>query len=282
MDYLVYLIFRVIVAFLQVLPEKAAYALGRGLLSLLRVMRVQVPMVRKNLQICFPELSNQERERILKKHYRYLGEMLVETARLGSMNRQEASSRLQYDSHCHPDSLDAELQSVICWQGHFGCFDFGSIIAQSCSVAYFYKAVRNNYMNKWLKSLRERWGCTMIEASESREAIRKSKENDNGWLFMISDQRPGKNLYDCNFFGQKIPFAVGPEVFSRRLKKKMVYARMERVKPGYYRLSMQKLDDAESHPGSITQQAVSLLEADIRKNPEYYTWTYNRFPNTNL
>ena len=91
MDYLVYLIFRVIVAFLQVLPEKAAYAFGRGLLFLVRIFRVRVNIVRKNLQICFPELSNHERERILKKHYRYLGEMLVETVRLGSMNRHEAS-----------------------------------------------------------------------------------------------------------------------------------------------------------------------------------------------
>ena len=73
MDYLVYLIVRMIVAFLQVLPEKAAYAFGRGLLFLVRIFRVRVDVVRKNLQICFPELSNHERERILKKHYRYLG-----------------------------------------------------------------------------------------------------------------------------------------------------------------------------------------------------------------
>ena len=277
MDYMVYLIFRGFVALVQALPERTAYAVGRGLLWLARVLRVRVNVVKKNLRLCFPELSDKERMILLKKNYSYTGEMVVETILLSGWSEEEAKKRLDFSCLQARETREGVDETFVAWSGHWGCMDFGSIFAQRFQIAYAYKKIKNPYIDKWLYNLRSRWGCKMVQHNQVKSFVQRGVLSTFRALFLIADQKPGRNNITVDFFRNALSFAVGPELFAKRYKMPMVYMRMERVKPGYYKASFIELKKTHAEFGDRTQQAVALLEADIKKNPEYYFWMHNRF-----
>ncbi|HEX8782930.1 MAG TPA: hypothetical protein VF764_06140, partial [Steroidobacteraceae bacterium] len=61
------------------LPYGAIVRLGRGLGALLRHLPIRfVRTARRNIELCLPELSPAERERLLKEHFASLGIAVLE------------------------------------------------------------------------------------------------------------------------------------------------------------------------------------------------------------
>ena len=59
----------------------------------------------------------------------------------------------------------------------------------------------------------------------------------------------------------------------------VVYMNVEKVKRGYYLASFELITDKPTKykDFKITEDFIKLLENQILKAPEYYTWTHNRF-----
>ena len=85
------------------LPFAFLVALGRALGTLLRWLPLRfVRIARRNLELCFPELAPDERERILAQHFRSVGIALFETAITWWSSDERIRRLTQIEKTCGP------------------------------------------------------------------------------------------------------------------------------------------------------------------------------------
>jgi KDO2-lipid IV(A) lauroyltransferase len=102
-----------------------------------------------------------------------------------------------------------------------------------------------------------------------------------GSFLMIADQRPsGRNhRHWVNFLHHDTPVMTGTEQLARKFNYPVVFMSVERIKRGYYccEFEMIEAEPINTPIHSITDKYMALLEARIKKQPEYWLWTHNRW-----
>ena len=100
----------------------------------------------------------------------------------------------------------------------------------------------------------------------------------------ISDQGPKMNNIHLwlDFMNQDTPVFTGAERIIRKMNNAVFYVEMSRPKRGYYtctyHLITRQPDSLPEH--EITRIFFQKLEQTIRKNPEFYLWSHNRWKRT--
>ena len=96
-----------------------------------------------------------------------------------------------------------------------------------------------------------------------------------------SDQspRPKPKTYWRPFLGVKVPVFSGAELIAKEFDFGVVYAKINRVKRGYYEVHFELISDRpkKTRLNEITDTFTELLEQDIYCDPSQYLWTHNRF-----
>ena len=110
------------------------------------------------------------------------------------------------------------------------------------------------------------------------------REEASDFVGFIADQVPTWQSisYWLDFFHRDTPVFTGTEKIARRTGAALFYARMERVKRGYYVLRIEKFaDDASLLPEhEATDIYYRKLTENIRQTPELWLWTHNRWKRT--
>ena len=81
------------------------------------------------------------------------------------------------------------------------------------------------------------------------------------------------------FLNHMVPVLVGPEKIANHFGYMPIFVNAKRVKRGYYECEFSLLhNDPTSLPDyKLTDLYFERLEDEIRKHPECYLWTHNRF-----
>ena len=79
--------------------------------------------------------------------------------------------------------------------------------------------------------------------------------------------------------GQETPAHTGAEAVARKFNFAVVYFEINKIKRGYYDMSFKLIHDSpkNTNEGEVTEKITRELEKTIRKNPEYWMWTHNRW-----
>jgi Kdo2-lipid IVA lauroyltransferase/acyltransferase len=108
-----------------------------------------------------------------------------------------------------------------------------------------------------------------------------NRTGEKGFYGFITDQSPmlSSAIHWGKFFEQEVPIQIGGEMLSKKLGLNMAYAKIEKVKRGYYECTFIKVDgDIKQIPNyDVTDGFMRMLEDQIRKDPAYYLWTHKRF-----
>jgi len=264
------------------LPWGALYALSSGLFFVLYyLVRYRRALVFRNLTNAFPEKSRGEIQEISKQFYRNFCDQIVETIKLLRATSEEISARFQVDSTVY-ESLHAQGRNVLQATAHQFNWEWGNWILNrhtSFTIRIIYMMVGSQSMERIINDYRLRHGSQLIPANDL-SALLQDTEHLSLTVF-LADQNPSdrKRAQWELFFGRVVPFHRGLEILARRKGHAVVFDEMIRVKRGYYR-SISKLafaDGSATQLGEITQAYVRFLEESIRKQPENWLWTHNRW-----
>jgi KDO2-lipid IV(A) lauroyltransferase len=264
------------------LPFAWQLAFGKRLGRLARrVLRERRQIAARNLEICFPELSDAERERLLRAHFEALGASLVEMS-MGWFGSEETVRRhVQVVGAEHLRSALERGRGVILFSAHFTTFEFfWPALAPLCTrLCGMYKTQRNPIMNRMMNKGRLRNYAALFTKNNVREMLRELARNSVVW-YAADQSYGGKASALIPFFAEpamtntaisRIAKASGATVlpyFCRRLPDEETYL-MQIGAP---------LDDLPSDdPASDTRRLIGLLEDYIRGCPEQYWWIHQRF-----
>lgn len=285
MQLLIYLILYPILWVISILPFPVFYAVSDGVCFLVyRVIGYRKKVVRKNLELSFPEKSKEELDNIEARFYKHMVDLFLEMIKSMTISKKEMLKRFQYTNIELLHKYENEGKSIIMLAGHYASYEWlmslGYVIQHEGHAIY--APLTNKYFDRLVKRIRSRHNAFLISRYHAIQTIQKHLEEGTLAVYgFANDQspQPHKAHYWRPFMGVTVPVFTNAERLAKNLDLTIMYIQVDKVKRGYYQATIKLLsDDPKSVPDyQITDAFTELLEAQIRKDPAYYLWTHNRF-----
>jgi len=289
MKLLYYIVFAVWYVF-SLLPLRILYVLSDLLFWLLyAVVGYRKAVIRKNLKESFPEKSEEELRKIERGFYRFFCDYLVETIKMMTISKENIHRRLTFKGTELVDEIVESGQSCAVYLGHLGNWEWVTSlplwVTPKAQCGQIYHPLENKEFDRLFLYSRQRLGAKCIAMQDTlREILNYRKENQPVVIGYISDQVPfWTNIHHwVDFLHHDTPVLTGTERIARKVNHAVFFLDVHRVRRGYYEAEFklitrepQKMDEFE-----ITDIYFKLLEESIRRAPEFWLWSHNRWKRT--
>jgi KDO2-lipid IV(A) lauroyltransferase len=247
------------------------------------IYRYRRKIILQNLQHSFPEKSPEELRRIMRAFYHHFCDLLVEGVKAFSMSEKQVLERYKLMNPEFLAPYAAEKKSVIAVLGHYNNWEWGSIAAglqlTHLPVA-LYKPLSNKLIDNYIERTRAKGGTILLSIFQTTHSFEKYRDIPAIFL-MVADQSPShteKSIW-VPFLNQDTPVLHGPEKHARLSNLPVVFIDVQKIKRGFYQATLRALveDPQNTADGEITSRYMQALEAQIRKRPEFWLWSHNRW-----
>ena len=263
------------------LPFRWQLRLGRGVgRILLRLQRRQRRIAARNIDVCFPELSDEARAALLRQHFESLGLSIVEMSLAWFGASAMLRQRVSISGREHLDAALASGNGVLLVMAHFTMLELGAAALESIDapITCLYRPQGNALMDATIVAGRARFSRSHIPRDNVRALLRRLRANDIV-LYLPDQTHIGNQSMLLPFFGEPAQTNIATSKLAAMSGAHVLTYFFRRL-PGEagYEAEIRPLD---SFPGDDAQtdaaQLFGRLEAFIRVAPEQYLWTYKKF-----
>ncbi len=290
---LTYRIIHAVFYSLSLLPFRILYIFSDiAYLVVYYVVRYRRRLVRSNLTSAFPEKSEKEIRRIEKRFYHFLCDYLNETIKLLSISSDELLRHIEFRNVEQLEESFDRGQPCAAILGHYGNWEWLSATGlamkrhkEAVMGLIYHPLYSSQAFDRLFLDIRQSMGGVCIERRDIlRKLVEYKRENRMSLFGYIADQSPKwMNIHLwLDFLNHDTPVFTGAERIMRKMKNTVFYVDMQRTSRGHYVCTFRKLTDKpqEMEEFEITRRFFAMLEQSIRKNPEVYLWTHNRWKRT--
>jgi len=269
------------------LPLGTLYLFGNIAFPILYyIIRYRRRLVRENLRFSFPEKSEKEIIHIEKAFYHNLCDVFIEAFKCLNISDEEMRQRVEILNCELPERIAAEGKNVFMLLGHCGCWEWCQEVCMRYKApkksSEIYKQIENRYFSSLMREIRSRWDTEQIEMRQTVRTMLQWKAIGEPFLCgFIQDQRPDTKVKDdIIFLNQQTWYAPGAEEIAQKANAELVYLDVERTSRGHYRLTFMEMQPNEEEcnsPYPLSRNFWRLLEQTIRRQPEIWLWSHNRW-----
>lgn len=281
-----YFFSNILVGFLKLisrLPMGFLYLISNFLyIVIYRLASYRKDVVRKNLQLSFPEKLEAELLKIEKAYYRYLCDLILETVKGFTARKMFLSKRIQYIRSEILDELHHAGQSAIVVMGHCGNWEWicrSAAFKMKNRVVVAYKPLSDKAFDKLIAGARTKYGVRQVPMSQVGRFILQEKQPF--LLILLSDQSPSDNngVYWTKFLNQDTAVLNGAEKLSKRFNMPLLFNDVKRLRRGYYTCETKLLLNVDQNlpEGRISEIHTHALEEKIKEQPETWLWSHRRW-----
>ncbi|HKQ30761.1 MAG TPA: lipid A biosynthesis acyltransferase [Burkholderiales bacterium] len=263
-------------------PLPVSRALGGALGFLMYAFNVKRRrVVRINLRLCFPDLGEDERERLVRRYYWLYGQSFTDVAHLA----WSAKWRLRRMLHLRGIERYRELQqqgrTVILLMPHFVGLNFaGSMLAGEYPTFSIAKSMRNEVLDWYITRARQRFGGAVLTREQGlRPVVHALRQGQTFYYLPDEDLGAARSVF-LPFFG--IPAATLPTLGRlAELTDAVViptFVRLLGFARGYeviFRPPLERFPSGDELKDATHMNHV--FEEAIRMMPEQYMWTLKVF-----
>ena len=275
---------------LSLLPLRVLYAVADfEFLIVYHVLRYRRSIVRSNLTTSFPEKDDKEILLIERRFYHWFCDYFFEAVKLLSISDSELRRRFTITNSNDIEQCFKEGQDVGTLLGHYCNWEWLSCVGIGLPPervkGLVYKPLRNEAMDYVFLQLRSHTGGTPVPKNDIlRSLVKLRRENRRSIFGYIADQGPKwKNIHLwLPFLGHDTGVFTGAERIMRKMNNAVFFVEMTRPRRGYYTCTYRLITrDPQSLPEhELTRRFFVMLEEEIRRQPEYYLWSHNRWKRT--
>lgn len=231
-----------------------------------------------NLRLCFPELDEAARSRVLRASFRDFGIGLFEFARAWWGDAAPMRRDVVIEGLDRLRALQAAGRGVLMVSGHFMTLEMcGRLLCDHVPLAGMYRRYRNPVMEWAVKRGRLRYAAAMFTNEDIRPAMRHLKQGGFLWYAPDQDMR-GKDTVFAPFFGVPAATITATHQFAR-LAGCAVVPFFHRREGGRYvlRIGEPLADFPSDDPAADSARVNAAIEAMVREAPTQYLWIHRRF-----
>lgn len=275
---------------LSLLPLWTHYLLSDLLyLIVYKIAGYRKSVVRYNLSSSFPEKSKEELLCIEKGFYHFLGDYLAESVKLMSISKKNLKKRLVFKGTEVVDQMVESGQSCAVYLGHYCNWEWITSlplwVSPKAKCGQIYHPLENQVTDLIFLRLRQRMGAECISMQDTlRKVLEYNKKNQSVVIGYISDQKPyWTNIHHwVDFLHHDTPVLTGTERIARKMNHAVFYMDVRRIRRGYYEAEFKLIT---RHPQEMAEYEITdiyyqMLEESIRRAPEFWLWSHNRWSRT--
>jgi KDO2-lipid IV(A) lauroyltransferase len=236
----------------------------------------------RNLEICFPDLSAEQRTQLARRSLLSLCSNIIDVSRTWLWRPERLLRRITgVSGENHLRDAIAEGGGALVLMPHLGNWElmspyFGALGSTTAMYGHSENAILDDIIHK----ARQRSGIIMVHTGVSGVRALLKALNAGDFVLMLPDQVPQKGFGKfAPFFGEPAYTMTLATKLLRRTGAKAVCGYCKRMPDGNYGIVFRAVDDAIYDPDDAT--ALAALNKSVEKCvldcPEQYQWGYKRF-----
>ena len=277
----------VAVATLRALPRQTARSIGAGIGAFAyRALKRLRQTGQRNLQLAFPELSDAERDAILRRVYRHLGHQLAEFCQMPSYTPDVARSLIRYEGLDHYLAARGLGKGVLVLTGHLGAWELSSF--HHSLVGYpmgmVIRRLDNPRVDEFVNRIRCLHGNRVLHKDDfARGLIASMRAGETVGILMDTNMTPPQGVF-VPFFGHLAATASGMARVALKTGAAVVpgFLLWEESEQQYVlhfgpRIALVDTGDAEADAIANTANFTAVIESYIRQYPDQWLWMHRRW-----
>lgn len=236
-------------------------------------------IARRNLELCFPELSDAERHDLLRRNMQTMGMMPLETALSWWASDAKLTKRVDYRGLEHIQTALAKGKGVILLTGHFTSMELGGRLIMLKQPTYvMFRELKSPLFNAVMLKYRQFHSEGTVLQADMRSMLRALKKNKVVWY--APDQDFGRRTcVFAKFFGVQAATIPATARIAKMSGAAVVPYMPIRQPDGRYLIDIGA--PLENYPTddelADAQRINDWVESQIRQAPEQYLWVHRRF-----
>lgn len=266
---------------LHFLPLSLLAPIGEGLGVLLYWLgRERRQVARINLRLCFPEMSDAAREKLVRRHFRAFARSVLERGILWWSSKARIQQLVRIEGLEHWQAV--KDRPVIWLAPHFVGLDMGGVrLTSEFPLVSMYSNQKNPVFNRVLYRSRTRFGTTRLASRQDgiRPIVKGLKEGLP--FYYLPDMDYGeRDAVFVPFFGVQAATITGLSRLAK-LSGAAVVPCVTRQLPGGAGYVLKFYPAWQDFPGASveadTRRMNAFIEDCVKEMPEQYFWLHKRF-----
>ena len=289
LDWLACTLVKILGRVLCQLPPSVAVWCGEqlgGLAYWLQPKRTQIGLI--NVRAAFNgRWTLAESRRIIRNCYKQLGAGMLELLRLPVIDQAYIERYVTIEGRHHFEDAIASGRPIILLTGHYGSWEFSSIVAALRGHPIVALARAQDSLPKLyrlLVSYRESKGCIIVHKGGAMKQLIAALEQRRP-VGIVGDQASRQGIL-VEFFGRAALFATGPFELAYMKDAVILSAFLHRVSGPCHRLVIEPpLELSRQGPKAEAirrgvERFVALLSRHITEDPSQWLWMHKRWKHT--
>lgn len=288
-NYVAYLAFRLLLLLIRITPFGLLYFISDCFrFFILDIVRYRVNVVKRNLNLCFPDKSDSEKKIIMKNFFRHFTDLFLESLKGYTLKTEKVAARYTFPDKSPLLRYYSQGKSVILAFSHYGNWEWATqtvLFEHKHRMAALYKPLHNTFIDNYIKTCRQKRGTHLCPIEKTKFMFGLREKQPMGFV-LLGDQNPSntKRAFWVDFFGIDTCSLHGIEVYSKMFNLPVIYVESAKIARGHYELHFSDIvpDPSICTPGQITQIYMKSVENSIRRGPEFWLWSHKRWKRTRL
>jgi KDO2-lipid IV(A) lauroyltransferase len=262
------------------LPYVVQKWIGKLLGKLLKIAaKKRYLIARRNIDLCFPELSQTERDTLLADNLNNAGMAILETGMGWWWPTWRVNRIVEFEGYEHIEAIQAKGKGVLAYGIHNLSLEFASrLLGLKAPSVVFYRKHNNPVMEYMQYHGRNRANKYMVHKRNVRGLIQALDEGE--LCIYLPDQDYGRTR--CEF----TPFFAVPEVattkgsllFAKQADCETVFLLPVKTDKGYKIITLPGLENFPSGDDKYDVTRINqMVEKMVMVAPEQYLWMHKRF-----
>jgi Kdo2-lipid IVA lauroyltransferase/acyltransferase len=250
------------------------------------LVRYRKETVFSNLRNSFPEKSDPEIEKLAKAFYRHFCDFLLESLKCIRISVDDLDRRMKFLNPEVFTELARENKNFALVSAHYNNWEWliNLPLKMEHDFLVIYRPLKNKAVDKLSLYMRTRQNAILYPMeSIYRQGLKRMTDNRLFSIWFIADQRPPRiSRFWTRFLNQETPFFEGVEKISSKLGLAVVFLDTQKVRRGYYEITLKKIFDntSQTQENEVMFACIREMENEILKRPEFWLWSHKRFKHT--
>ena len=238
-------------------------------------------IARVNLRLCFPNLSDREREKLLRRHFLVSGQAYVDLGFLAWAPDRKLAAKIRILGLEHLNRSLQRGKSVILLTPHcVGVNAIGAALGNRCRFFSMIKTQRNPLINWLLNKGRTRYGSPMVTRKAGLRSVVRGLQQGMVFCYLPDEDFGPRQSVFAPFFG--VPTATLTTLGQlAKIGDAVVIPCFARVRSGGRGYEVTLEAPLADFPTASRKQDAhrmnEVLEGGVRRMPEQYMWTFKFF-----
>jgi KDO2-lipid IV(A) lauroyltransferase len=239
-----------------------------------------------NLKLALPELSDAERDRVLRGVFRHLGWQLVEFCRMPRYTRENTRDWLRTEGLKNFLAAQARGKGVLVVTGHLGAWELSSFYHSLMGhpMGMVIRPLDNRRLDAFVNGIRCLHGNRVLPKDDfARGLLRAMRAGETVGILMDTNMTPPQGVF-VDFFGRQACTASGLARVALKTGAAVLpgFVLWEPAEQKYVlrfgqELILERTGNTEADILAATQQCTQAIEAWIRRYPDQWLWIHRRW-----